>query len=79
MRGVSFDYLVDAQSNVCAIRHLNQFMASSARAARRIHQFSADLTVRRMFIVGDRFLVCNFLQSTAVGAFKGLSHVTDVL
>jgi hypothetical protein len=39
-----------------------------------VHPFPTDLTVRRMVIAGDSFVVRNFIQRPAVGAFKGLSH-----
>jgi len=40
--------------------------------------FPADLAVRRTLIVKGSFLVFNFIQSPAVGAFNRLSHVTDL-
>ena len=50
-----------------------------ARAVRQVHLFTTDLAVRRILIVGDGFLVSdNFIQSAAVGAFKRLSHLTNV-
>jgi hypothetical protein len=46
-----------------AIWHLDEFVAGNARTVRRrVHLFPADLTVRRMVIVGDGFVVRNFIQ-----------------
>ena len=69
----------EARSNIRAIRHLDKFVVRDARAARHVHLLAADLAVRRILIVGDGFLVSdNFIQSPAVGAFKRLSHLTNV-
>jgi len=68
----------ETRSHIRAIWHLDEFVAQNARAVRRVHLFPADLTVRRMVIVGDGFLVRNFIQRPAVGAFKGLFHLTNI-
>jgi hypothetical protein len=53
-------------SNIRAVWHLDEFAAGNARAVRRHHLLSADLAVRR---AGDGFVVRNFIQRPAVGAF----------
>jgi hypothetical protein len=68
----------ETRSNIRAIWHLDEFVARNARAVRRVHLFAADLTVRQMLIVRDGFVVPNFIQGPAVGAFKGLSHLTNI-
>jgi hypothetical protein len=61
-----------------AIWHLDEFVAGNARTVRRrVHLFPADLTVRRM-VMGDGFVVRNFIQRPAVGALKCLSHLTNI-
>jgi hypothetical protein len=53
----------ETRSNMRAIWHLDEFVAGNARTVRRrVHLFPADLTVRRMVIVGDGFVVRNFIQ-----------------
>jgi hypothetical protein len=67
-----------ARSNIRAVWHLDEFVAGNARAVPRVHPFPADLTVRRMVIEGDGFVVRDFIQRPAVGALKGLSHLTNI-
>jgi hypothetical protein len=41
--------------------------------------FPADLTVRRVVIARVGFVLRNFIQCLAVGAFKGLSQLRNIL
>ena len=67
------------RSNIRAVWHLDEFVAQNARAIRHVHLSPADLAVRRILIVEDGFLVCNnFIESPALGAFKGLSHRMNI-
>ena len=70
--------LCEARLNIRAVWHLDEFVARNARAVRRDHLFPADLTVRRVVIARVGFVVRNFIQRPAVGAFKGLSHPANI-
>src|SRR5262249_57748875 len=62
----------ETRSHIRAIWHLDEFVAQNARAVRRVHLFHADLTVRRMAIVGDGFLVRNFIEDALHAALHGM-------
>ena len=66
------------RSNIRAVWHLDEFVARNARAVRRAHLSSTNLTARRMLILGGGFLVRNFVDSAAMGTLKGLSHGPEV-
>ena len=68
----------EARSNIRAIWHLDELVARNAGAVCRAHLSPANLTVRRMLVLGGGFLVRNFIESAAMGALKSLSHLKNI-
>jgi hypothetical protein len=55
--------LTETASNIRAIRHLDEFVTRCNRTVRRVHLFPANLATHCILIVGNSFLVCNFIKS----------------